>query len=266
MGRLNRRRGALAFAAIVIGGCASVTGSIAEGHAAGTVTRYVFNPSPIGKGLAASTLVNVTVTAESGTTPVPNTTVYLRFAQATGGGTAFVGVTPLRAKAKPFETGSTGQVAITYTTPSTLPTVGSDKISADNAATAAGSTVTASDSYTFSLVGSLSLTPKPIARVGTLLGGQSIPVTVTAFEVNGTRAPSATVYLWIVIAAGGGSASVNGVALTATPAPFKTDSNGDVAIIYKTAASIPSTGKDKIVASNVAGTSSVSTSDGYTYS
>jgi hypothetical protein len=74
-------------------------------------------------------------------------TVYLSFTQATGGGTASVRGAALSPTPVAYITDSTGAIAITYTTPATPPSSGTDTISAANATSSA--TITASTSYTY---------------------------------------------------------------------------------------------------------------------
>jgi hypothetical protein len=89
------------------------------------ITSVGFTPSPIGrKGhLGAHQTVPVTLTVfKSGAIAPAGTTVWVTFRQGAGGGTAVVGATALKASAQAFATDASGQIHISYTTPTTLPT------------------------------------------------------------------------------------------------------------------------------------------------
>ncbi len=114
------------------------------------VSSIITSPNPIAAAgsLAADQAVNLTVTAKnaSGAT-VPNATLYLSFQAATGGGTAEVGTTPLSTTTQAFTTNAAGQVTVTYTTPTTLPSTGTDTITVSTGP--GGTGVASTDSYAF---------------------------------------------------------------------------------------------------------------------
>jgi Calx-beta domain len=113
-------------------------------------TVYRFGPSPIAPSgsLGPSAIVPVTLTAENGRDQgVANSVVYLSFLQATGGGSASVGLTALTATPTAFTLGSNGALQLNYTAPSTSPGVGQDSIVAQDAPSSP--TGVNSDSYAF---------------------------------------------------------------------------------------------------------------------
>lgn len=112
--------------------------------------------------------------------------------------------------------------------------------------------------YTFS--------PSPIAAQASLPANAHVTVTLTAKDSSGTAVPGATVYLSFYQAAGGGSASVGGTPLGSKEAPFVTDSSGHIAISYATPATLPTGGKDNIVAKNATSSATVKATDSYCYS
>jgi hypothetical protein len=248
-------------------GIAAISTAPLDAHAAGPVANYVFSPSPIAApgSLAASATVAVRVTAEDSThAPVPGVTVYMSFKHTkTGGGSAVVGTTVLTLKPQSFVTNTSGQIAVTYHTPSTLPTNGEDVISAQNVASHA--TIRVSDHYTFVGVKRYAMKPHPIAATGSLAGNLSVVVTLTALNSSHVGVPGAIVYLSIAQAAGGGSASVGVTALTVTPHAFTANGSGVISITYKTPATPPTTGVDTIMAGSAPADSIVFASDTYTF-
>ena len=120
------------------------------------ITHYVycdvlrFSPSPIATPgtLTPSTTVPVTLTSDNGLDQgVPNSNVYLSFNATFGGGTAWVGATQLTSTPQLFTTDSTGTLALSYTTPATLPTSGQDSITVRDAGHSVGAGN--SDAYSF---------------------------------------------------------------------------------------------------------------------
>lgn len=114
-----------------------------------SVSTMQFTPRPIARTahLAANQSVPVTLTVFQAGHLAAGVPVYLHFAKATGGGTAQVGSTPLTSTSQSFVTNANGQVTITYTAPSTLPSSGTDAIVAGNESS--NSCVFARDSYSF---------------------------------------------------------------------------------------------------------------------
>jgi hypothetical protein len=255
-------------ATMIIGlGFAAISGAPVVAHAAGPVANYVLSPSPIAPAgsLAANATKAVTLTAvDSTNTPVPGSTVYLTFKHTlTGGGSAAVGTTTLTLKPQAFVADTGGHVAITYHTPSTLPSNGEDVISAQNVASHA--TIRVRDHYTFVGVKRYAMNPRPIAVTASLAGNASVVVTLTALNSSHAGVPGAVVYLSISQAAGGGSAAVGTKALTSTPVAFTANSSGVISITYKTPAAPPTSGVDTINAGSAPADSIVFASDTYTF-
>jgi len=248
-------------------GFAAISGAPIVAHAAGPVASYVLSPSPIAPAgsLAANATKAVTLTAvDSTNTPVPGATVYLSFKHTiTGGGSAMVGTTTLTLKPQSFVADTSGHIAVTYHTPSTLPSNGEDVISAQNLASHA--TIRMSDHYTFVGVKRYSMKPHPIAATASLAGNASVVVTLTALNSSHAGVPGAVVYLSITQAAGGGSAAVGTKVLTSTPVAFTANSSGVISITYRTPAAPPKSGVDTIMAGSAPADSIVFASDTYTF-
>ena len=263
LGRLTARLVAGLTLTISGFGLASVTGS-----AAGVVSRYVFNPSPIAApaSLTAGATVPMTLAAQDSTgAPVPGASVFLSFQQTTNGGSASVGTTSLTSAAQSFVTDANGQIVITYaaSTASPLPTGGQDVVRAGN--TASDATVAASDGYKYSPVSKYAFMPTPIAPAGTLGVSQTITVTLTAQDNAGAAVPNSTVYLSFAPVPGGGSATVGTTALKTTPKPFAADSGGQISIVYQTPASLPGAGSDILRAQDAINSPSATGRDIYSY-
>ena len=114
------------------------------------VSSIAVSPNPVAAAgsLAADQAVNLTVTAKNASgAAVPNATVYLSFAAATGGGTAEVGTTPLSTTTQAFTTNAAGQVTVTYTAPTAPPATGTDTLTVSTGP--GGTGVSSTDSYTF---------------------------------------------------------------------------------------------------------------------
>jgi hypothetical protein len=238
--------------------------------AAGVVSKLVLSPSPIGtvSTVSPGTSLTVTVTAEdSNGTAVPGGTVYVAFNQASGGGTAFVGTTGLVTKPHVFTADGSGHVVITYTTPPSYPSKGCDDIKAQNGATTLTSTAVQNDSFCFSPITALAMTPKPIARKATLGTGSHVTVTLTVFGTGGARLANGTVWVSFIrdVATSGASATVGGVALSSTPTAETTNSNGQVFIVYSTGTVLPATGSDKLLGRNASQFATITASDSYQY-
>jgi hypothetical protein len=128
----------------------SPTVSKTTAYSYGAPASYKLAPSPI--AAAHSLPANKTVTVrlrvlDSSSGSVAGAKVYLSFTQAPGGGAASVRGVALTSTPVAYITDSTGAVAITYTTPATLPGSGTDTINAANATSSP--TITGSTSYTF---------------------------------------------------------------------------------------------------------------------
>lgn len=168
----------------------------------GAVASYALAPTPVAATatLAPRTSVTINVSPKDryGNT-VGSSTVYLSLIAAPGGGSAVVqgtnlNGTALTSRPQPFLVHSQIQMQIVYTTPSTLPTSGTDTVEVDNTPT--GPSVSTTDTYAFSTapappappaaptVSSLSPSSGPVgtsvAITGTGLTG------ATAVSFNGT--------------------------------------------------------------------------------
>jgi hypothetical protein len=234
-------------------------------YAANRVASYAFNPTPIGAEATTptSTAVTVTVTAQDGIgVVVPAAVIYLSFSQTTGGGTATTGAVALVQKPKSFTADSSGKVTITYTTPATFPSSGTDRIWAQNTALAATSTLKAHDNFAFTTVTAFTWNPGSIAPRHTLPPSHAVTVTVTA--LNGTAADAGAL-VWLVMTrnTGGGTFKVGTTTVGATPIQFTADSAGHVVVTYTTASVLPPSGTDVIVARNTAGDPTAHARDEY---
>jgi len=109
------------------------------------------------------------------------------------------------------------------------------------------------------------LAPSPIAAAASLAAGSTVTVTVSAEDSTNALVPGAIVYLSLSQTTGGGSAKVGTKALTATPVAF-TATTGQISVVYKAAAVLPSGGKDIIKAANAKSSASIAASDSYSYS
>ena len=107
----------------------------------------------------------------------------------------------------------------------------------------------------------LSWSPSPLAAGGSLKAGQSVTAAVYATSSRGNPLPGVSVYLSFSQAAGGGTASVGSMALTATPQVFTTSANGQVLVTYAAPATLPAGGTDTLTAASATS----SATDGYSF-
>ena len=113
-------------------------------------TWISLNPNPIATAtsLAPGATVSVDLYALNGDqVQVIGGTVYLAFTPTTGGGSALVGSVALTSTPSPFITNSSGNIIITYTTPTSLPSSGMDILQAYTALSGGNSVA---DGYSFS--------------------------------------------------------------------------------------------------------------------
>ena len=94
----------------------------------------------------------------------------------------------------------------------------------------------------------VSMNPTPVAAPASLAAGESVSVTVYAKNAIGHPAADTQVYLSLESAAGGGSAAVDGTALSATPAVFATGAGGTLTVRYTAPAVLPASGTDTLTA------------------
>jgi hypothetical protein len=255
---------------------AAVVGVIAVGppgfdaHAAGSVSKYVFDPTPIAPigSLGPSATVNVTLTLEDGTgSPVPGGKAFLSFTPTSGGGSASVGSTALTTTPTSFQANGSGNIAITYSTPATLPSGGTDTLKAQNKATMANFNQSDIYRYRAPALHRYKWSPYPIARPASLTSGQTVSLTVTAQTSSGSGLGGVTIYLAKNGALSLGSASVGATTLTKTPHAFTANGSGQVAVTFKASqsATLPTTGTFTIIAQNAATAPTVSATDSYSY-
>ena len=233
--------------------------------AAGPVTHYVMSPSPVAPAasLAINTPKTVTLSAEGSTNAlVPGAIVYLSFSQAVGGGSAAVGATVLTTTPVAF-TATAGQIVVTYKTPAVLATGGKDVVKAGNAKFSP--TISASDLYSFSRVAKYTFSPNPIAAPGTLAAGSITSVTLTSLNASSAAVAGAKVYLSLIKATGGGTASVGTTALSSTPVAFVANGGGQIVITYHAPAVLPTTGTDTVTATDATKNATLSRTDFYSF-
>ncbi|HZU74711.1 MAG TPA: hypothetical protein VE990_18285 [Acidimicrobiales bacterium] len=241
-----------------------------------------FNPVPIAPtgslGSSQTQSILVTATDTSGQ-PVANAQVFLSLTGSGSGGAAagtasatnciatgsqqVTGCTgTIGSSPSPFKTDNNGQVAITYSTPSSPPSSGTDTITAQDNSPNPTNTVT--DTYTYAPA-TYVFSPNPIADPGSLSGSQSVKVTLTV-QANGSPQSGGSAYLSFSQATGGGSASVGQTKLTSTPTQFTADSGGHIEITYTAPSSPPKSGTDTITAQDASSKPTKSASDAYEFS
>jgi hypothetical protein len=242
----------------------------------GAIVNYAWSPTPIAAPGALQpnsvTPLTVTVTNNSAAA-VPAAKVYISIGAATGGGSAASSqCSPATLSTAPSTctADSNGVVTVNYTSPGTLPTSGTDTITAADAAT--NSTYSATDSYTF--VGGYSLAPTPIAPTGSLTSSQ--PKLVTLTVTDGTSAlPNAAVWLSFTPASGSTPPTntstmtvgpgLSPPALTTTPTQYVADSGGHITLNYTRINKPPVGGSDTVRAQNASSSPSLSAVDTYGY-
>jgi hypothetical protein len=143
-------------------------------------TVFRFGPSPIATAgsLNASASVPVTLSSEDGLDHgIANSTVYLSFKAASGGGSAKVGSTALTSTPSLFTTAANGTLQITYTAPSSLPSTGQDTITVQDLSHSPQEVNT--DSYAFA-------TGTPVISIGDqdVFEGDQDPGTPANFTVT----------------------------------------------------------------------------------
>jgi ribosomal protein L24E len=104
--------------------------------------------------IAANTTTNVTVTAVDDLgTAAPNAKIAMSFTPTAGGGSATAAgkfpAAPLNATLTIFDADNSGNVTVAYTTPSTLPSSGTDTVVAADQSNTATPPLSVPDSYTF---------------------------------------------------------------------------------------------------------------------
>jgi hypothetical protein len=232
-------------------------------------TQFVFSPNPIANdgALGANTAVTITLTTQqSGGAAVGSAQVWLSFTQASGGGSATAGPggPALTATPASFTSDASGHVTITYRTPTSLPAGGTDRITAQNAAS--NPSLLAPDSYTFKVIArNFAFSPRPIANKGSLDANQSVTVTLTTQDSSLNPVPGASTWLSLSQATGGGSAMVGSTPMTANPKEFVSDGAAHITITYTAPGVLPNGGTDKIIAQDLSSSPSVVVEDAYSY-
>ena len=226
------------------------------------VQSFTFSPSPIAGPGSLSPSQQVTVTLSGA---APGGTVWLSFQQALSGGSAAVGSTALTGSPQAFVADGSGHVNILYKAPGSLPASGRDVIRASDAA--ANPLGVGADVYNFGGLSDLQFDRTPIDSRGSLTAGVSTQVAVTALDSGQNAVAGATVYLSFTPTPGGGSADVNGTAVTGAPAPFTADKDGRLFVTYTTPAALPAAGgTDLLRAQNAASSPTVIRQDTYEFS
>jgi hypothetical protein len=161
---------------------------------------------------------------------------------------------------------SSGNVAMTYTTPTPLPAQGHVGWIAE---TSSGhNSLRVIDHYVYTSV--YRFTSSPVAPGGSLAPSASVPVTLTSEDGLNHGQPNYTVYMSFNQAAGGGAAAVGSTPLTSTPQLFTTDGTGALQITYTAPAVLPTGGQDAIVAQDLLSAASSmpieTSSDSYAFS
>ncbi len=174
-----------------------------------------------------------------------------------------VGTTSLTTTLQKFTANASGQIVVTYKTPATLLTTGTDTIKAQDAGK--NPTISKTDAYSFDGPASFVFGPSPIAATATLAAGTKVSVKLTALDSAGHPVAGALVYLSFVPTTSGGTAFVGSKQLTGTPQKFLTNSSGYITITYTASLKPPSSGSDTIDAANSATSPTIHASDTYTY-
>jgi len=230
------------------------------------------NPmAPTGSlGANQSETLSITVTGPDGKA-VADCPVYLLLAAAkdtsAAGSAVATGAVPsdqnptgsptLGTSPVPFDTDSNGVVLVTYSTPPDPPASGMDVLVAQDRATNAS--VAGFDPYSFSAP-EFSFSPDPLAPGASLGAGQSVTTTLSV------SASAPAVYLSMNQAAGGGTASVGGAALSSTPTAFSPGPGGRLSLTYRAPPSLPKSGIDRIVVQDAASGPSCAAADTYSFS
>jgi hypothetical protein len=258
MARVGLLAAGLAFAA----GATATPALVAAQHgrapqqcATGTTYTHIrMSPQPLATfgSLLAGQSASFFAAPLNGTACVAGAVEYVSVTQTVSGSSVTVqtpsqcgGATTVTSTPVACTTDSTGKVFFTYKAPSTIPDHGSSEVTAANHATGGG--FSTHDFYEYEMLYMFSASP--IAHSGALTAGQQVNDTLAVTGANGTPQPGERVFLSLASTAShGGTASVGGTALTATPKSFASDSNGKVLIVYKAPTTLPSSGVDTIAA------------------
>ena len=268
----------------------------------GAYKKTLWTPAPNGSQpgqiapfghLQAGQSVALTDTAVNGKNQcVANVQVYLAAQEQAGGDTVTItnpsqcgGITQLPPAPTSYRTNPTwvtcttdsnGQVEMTYTAPNPSPAYANveinDCISVRDETTSecAGyppKYYTISFRTWYQFLEQYQFKVSPIAASGSLVGGQTVPMTFTAVGVDGTPQMSTQVRLAESGAESGTTtAGSSNTPLTSTFQAFMTDSNGQIQLTYTAPLTLPTSGIDSIVAqSDTSSTPAVYNSTAYAY-
>ena len=219
-----------------------------------TYTHIRMSPQPIATfgSLLPSQSVAFFVQPLNGTACVAGAVVYVSVTQSVAGDSVTVqtpsecgGATQVTSTPLACTTDSTGKLNFNYVAPSTIPDHGGAEVTSSNHATGGG--FSTHDFYEYEMLYSFSASP--IARSGSLAANQTVPETLSVAGVDGTPQPGQKVFLSLTTTAShGGTATVNGTAITSTPKSFTADSSGHIQIMYTAPSPLPSSGVDTIKA------------------
>ncbi len=244
----------------------SASAAVTSGDSYTYAGTYVFSPSgsiaPAGTlAPGSNTPITVTVDDTQGN-PAPSAAVDLSMTSAPGGGTATANGLVLTSTPQQFTADNAGHVSIQYTVADPPAGGGTDTITAQNAPTSPS----VSSSVTYSYVSSYTFTPAPPIAPAASLGPNTLrQITVTANDSNGSPAPGALAFVSFSQTAGGGTATVNGVALNGTPQQVAANGSGQFTVSYTTPGTLPSSGVDSIVVGNALSSPTVAAADSYSY-
>lgn len=253
-----------------LGGTATVLAASRQAAAAAcapsgsAVTRIKMTPQPIAQfgSLQAGQSAPFAAQALNGLNCVAGAQIALNV--SVGPGTVFVspsmcgGATQLGSTSTVCTTDSTGRVAMTLTTPSSIPPTGSIEVNAQAGSVAGHVWYVYAYIYRFSV--------SPIASSGSLSVGKSVPVTLQVAGVDGTPTVGVGVFLSLgSTASPHGTVMALGSQLTSSPQRFTTDSNGQIQLTYTAPNSPQSSGIDTIFAASTLSTPQVTNSTAYAF-
>ncbi|MFZ2034868.1 MAG: Calx-beta domain-containing protein [Candidatus Dormiibacterota bacterium] len=250
----------------------------------GTVKKTLWTPAPNGAQpgqiaqfghLQAGQSVAMTDTAVNGKNQcIANVPVYLALQEQAGGDTVTItnpsqcgGITQLPAAPSGYgvnptwitcTTDANGQVDMTYTAPNPAPAYANVEI--NDCISIADETTSECAGYPpkyytisfrtwYQFLEQYQFNLSPVAPSGSLIAGQSVPITFTAVGVDGT--PQMNTQVWLEESgaqSGTTTAGITNTPLTSTFQAFMTDSNGQIPLTYTAPPTLPTTGIDTIVA------------------
>jgi hypothetical protein len=218
----------------------------------GSYTRIKMLPAPIAVfgSLQASQTASFSAQATNGNICVSGVVVWVQLGSHVSGDSLIVqnpsqcgGSTTIGGFFVACTTDATGNVALTYEAPFTLPDVGVVEVNTQNQSSHAN--ISGHDWYLFQM--DYQFSASPIAHSGTLAANQQVADTLQVSGVGGAPQQNETVYLsFTSTASPAGSAVVGSTVLTSHPTAFATDSNGQILVTYTAPSTLPSSGIDTI--------------------